>query len=205
MNKYIKDVLIFLAGTGVGGGIAYAFAKKKYSELCDQEIKTMRDTFNDMQQEIIAKNESEKKRVLNEQLEKITSYHTETNVDEITEDQVGSEIIDENMDSDIQDEEPIAVRQSSFSKDDPEIISEDEYGNYEDEMGEPFEPMTLFYHQDDGELYEEDRETVVDDPIALIGEENFGKLPELFEQEDVVYARNFMKHCDYEILLELPD
>lgn len=198
MNKYIKDTLIFVLGAGAGGAATYFFAKNKYEKMCEAEISNMRETYINMQKDLVELNEEEKKRLVNETALQMSGYLTESTTDTV-------EIND--LDDEVTEDEPVAVelpRQNSFDKNVPEFITEEEYSTYEDSIG-PFEPRTLFYNDVDGEIYDEDRTTLIDDPANLLGESNVDKLPELFVDNSSIYVRNYTKRNDYEILLDLGD
>lgn len=203
MNKFIKDTLIFVLGAGIGGGATYFFVKDKYEKVCEAEINKMRETYTSMQKELVEKNESEKKIVLANAATEASGYFTETPVKEIS-----KETVIEHLET--SEEEPIAtiIKQNSYSKNDPEFISEDDYNIGYEEGDSVYDSETLYFNDDDGEIYIDDPENpskkiLFENPEMYLGSLNMNKMPELFEENNALYIRNYQHNCDYEILLDI--
>lgn len=203
MNKGINNLIWTVVGACIGASATYVIVKKKYEDILETEIQSVKDSYNKMAKDLADKNESEKKRIILETTNQITGYLQESSADgteEVleTEENEEPEEFDEEVivkTKKVTKEKPHAKSMNSF-KGAPEIISEDDYGS-EDE----FNLVTLYYLAENGDILDEDHD-LIEDPASLIGEENMAALPDKFESDDCVYVRNFQRQCDYEVLLE---
>ena len=85
----VRDLLIFIAGVGVGIGASYNLIKKKHDEILEEEIASVKETYS-------KKNEEEKKcenpdketpepeETVKEKYEKITKEYSESNEENYT-------------------------------------------------------------------------------------------------------------------------
>lgn len=196
MNKVVNNVIWTTIGVCAGASAAYVFTKKKYESILESEMQKMRDSYNRTKNELIEKNEAEKKRILDDMQEKlIQKYSTESEVSEeidLTDEE--PETLDEDPD------EGIYLRQVSLSKNDPELIDAEQNGDQED-----YGLVDIYYNSTDGEYYydEEHLEPLADGEVeTLFGETVTNQLSKIFEQDNIAYIRNYQRRCDYTIILQ---
>lgn len=97
--------------------------------------------------------------------------------------------------SDDVEEEEAPVGPSEGLREDPYVISADEFAN----ENRYWDKVTIYVYSDGAVIDENERS--VDDIENLIGKENFEKLAELADDGGTVLIRNEMRSTDYEILI----
>jgi phage terminase Nu1 subunit (DNA packaging protein) len=183
--------MMFIFGAAVGSVVTWQYTKKKYEQITQEEIDSVKETFSKLK--VKSKdNESEENnnaRTIVERAKDKPSiveyaaklrkqgYTNYSNTDSLSEDSnVSKEEVDENM-----------------INDKPYVISPDEFGEFDD-----YEKISLTYYADqvladeDDELVEDIEETVGFESLNAFGE----------YEDDSVFVRNDRLKCDYEILLD---
>jgi len=191
MNNKITSFMMFIFGAAVGSVVTWQYTKKKYEQITQEEIDSVKETFSKLK--VKSKdNESEENnnaRTIVERAKDKPSiveyaaklrkqgYTNYSNTDSLSEDSnVSKEEVDENM-----------------INDKPYVISPDEFGEFDD-----YEKISLTYYADqvladeDDELVEDIEETVGFESLNAFGE----------YEDDSVFVRNDRLKCDYEILLD---
>ena len=183
----MKNLLCFVAGSAIGSVVTWKLIEKKYKDLADEEIESVKETFKNRKQRIT-------KDEVKETVEKVINKWKEPKetVDDIvtaegysTEDEKETEEDDEskytvNVDLGV---EVIA----------PYVITPEQFGEYSE-----YGTKTLTYYTDnvltdeiDNPITSEEMETMIG-PDAL---DHFGEY-----EDDSVYIRDEMNEMDYEIL-----
>ena len=85
----VRDLLIFIAGVGVGIGASYNLIKKKHDEILEEEIASVKETYsknNKESNEVTEEEEPEPEEIasVKEKYEKITKEYSELNEENCT-------------------------------------------------------------------------------------------------------------------------
>ena len=85
----IRDLVIFIAGVGVGIGASYNIIKKKHDEILEEEIASVKETYsknNKESDEVTEEEEPEPEEIasVKEKYEKITKEYSELNEENCT-------------------------------------------------------------------------------------------------------------------------
>ena len=85
----VRDLLIFIAGVGVGIGASYNLIKKKHDEILEEEITSVKETYskyNKESDEVTEEKELEPEEIasVKEKYEKITKEYSELNEENCT-------------------------------------------------------------------------------------------------------------------------
>ena len=85
----VRDLLIFIAGVGVGIGASYNIIKKKHDEILEEEIASVKETYykkNEETENVTEEEEPEPEEIasVNEKYEKITKEYSELNEENCT-------------------------------------------------------------------------------------------------------------------------
>lgn len=197
----MKNVFIFLAGAAVGSVITWKVVEKRYRDLADEEIESVKETFrnrlvNDTEEEketIIKKEENSevvKNRERIEEIIKNNNYLVGVDAaEEDTESQQVEEIVEVSDENEEDYTVPVDVGEDSSV---PYVISEEEYGEYGNEE------KTLIYYSD--YILADEEDDVITDPESVIG----NALKEFDKPTTVpierVYVRDEANEIDYIIL-----
>lgn len=174
MNNTIKGLLIFAAGAAVGSVATWQLVKKKYEQIAQEEIDSVKEVFSRKQKSCIPDEEKPEK-----------AHSTVTVPYEFT-------------DEAIQKQKDIVDECSYMPKEDiksakPTVISPDDFGEIDE-----YDKVSLTYYID-GVLADENDEPVedVDNVIGFTSLNHFGEY-----EDDSVFVRNDKLRCDFEILLD---
>lgn len=206
MNSTLKDVLIFVLGAAAGSLATWKLIEKKYKDIAQEEIDSVKDTFSKMKK--------------NEYPDKLEDYpdfeefdDSDDSYDSDDEEPKSEQKIDRNNKPDIVEYAKIlsetgytnyAERQDKKEKkgvepvedERPYVISPDEFGEKDG-----YENVTLTYYAD-GVLtdYFDNVISNVDEVVGFDSLDHFGEY-----EDDVVFVRNEKMETDYEILRDLRD
>ena len=206
MNSTLKGVLIFVLGAAAGSLATWKLIEKKYKDIAQEEIDSVKDTFSKMKK--------------NEYPDKLEDYpdfeefdDSDDSYDSDDEEPKSEQKIDRNNKPDIVEYAKIlsesgytnyADRQDKKEKkgvepvedERPYVISPDEFGEKDG-----YENVTLTYYAD-GVLtdYFDNVISNVDEVVGLDSLDHFGEY-----EDDVVFVRNEKMETDYEILRDLRD
>jgi hypothetical protein len=186
MNNKIASFMMFIFGSAVGSVVTWQYIKKKYEQIAQEEIDSVKETFSKLQEVKSKNNNSEDNNNVGTIVERakdkpsVVEYAAKLRKQRYTNysdtDSLSEEEVDENM-----------------INDKPYVISPDEFGEFYD-----YETISLTYYADqvladeDDELVEDIEETVGFESLNAFGE----------YEDDSVFVRNDRLKCDYEILLD---
>lgn len=205
MNSTLKGVLIFVLGAAAGSLATWKLIEKKYKDIAQEEIDSVKDTFSKMK-----KNEYPDKL---EDYPDFEEFDDSYDSDDVEEEPKPEQKIDRNNKPDIVEYAKIlsetgytnyAERQDKKEKkgvepvedERPYVISPDEFGEKDG-----YENVTLTYYAD-GVLtdYFDNVISNVDEVVGFDSLDHFGEY-----EDDVVFVRNEKMETDYEILRDLRD
>ena len=173
----LKNIIVFVAGAGIGGAVTY-FAMKKYTEArITEEIVEFKESYKDsvLKQAFKAADPSEQ---ASEKNEEDTSEYDEIirklNYNEYSK-----------KDSQNEDAEPDEIDRNL-----PYIISDEEYLEMEE-----YDKVTLFFFDEDY-IFINDDDEIIGNAEDLLGKEN------LVGISDALYIRNEKFGIDYEVILQ---
>ena len=202
MNSTLKGVLIFVLGAAAGSLATWKLIEKKYKDIAQEEIDSVKDTFSKM-----------KKNEYPDKIEDYPDFKEFDDSDDVEEEPKPEQKIDRNNKPDIVEYAKIlsetgytnyAERQDKKEKkgvepvedERPYVISPDEFGEKDG-----YENVTLTYYAD-GVLtdYFDNVISNVDEVVGFDSLDHFGEY-----EDDVVFVRNEKMETDYEILRDLRD
>lgn len=180
MNKTI-NFMMFVLGVAVGSVVTWRYVEKKYEQIAQDEIDSVKEVFSKREAEftentearIKADNAKEKPSVI--EYAARLSEHGYTNY------------------SDLIDEKPEEVKEEPMSVDKPYVIAPEEFGDLDD-----YETISLTYYAD--QILADDNDVIVDDVEDVVGFDSLNSFGEY--EDDSVFVRNDRLKCDYEILLD---
>lgn len=193
MNK-LGTVIAFLAGTAIGGMVAWRIVNERYAKISEEDILSVKEAFRNREQK------------LKDEIEELKSKLEVTECLE-EEEKVPSTILSTNEHQDKGDinEYVRMVNRTKYAhtsvpqKEDhsieaPYVISPKEFGEMDG-----YTQISLTYFEDDDILSDENG-VIIDDPEEIVGDalNHFGDY-----EEDSVFVRSDPKRCDYEILKDL--
>ena len=181
MNKTI-NFMIFVLGVTVGSVVTWRYVKKKYEQIAQDEIDSVKEVFSkrevdfteDTEVRIKADNAKEKPNIV-----EYAAWLRErgyTNYSDMA-----------------ADEKPEEVKEEPMSVDKPYVITPEEFGNLDD-----YEMISLTYYAD--QILADDNDVIVDDVEDIVGFDSLNSFGEY--EDDSVFVRNDRLKCDYEILLD---
>ena len=192
MNNKITSFMIFIFGAAVGSVVTWQYTKKKYEQIAQEEIDSVKETFSKLKEVKSKDNESDENnnaRTIVERakdkpsiLEYAAKLHKQgytnySNTDSLSEDSnVSEEEVDENM-----------------INDKPYVISPDEFGEFDD-----YDVISLTYYAD--QVLADENDELVEDIEETVGFESLNTFGQY--EDDSVFVRNDRLKCDYEILLD---
>lgn len=202
MNSTLKGVLIFVLGAAAGSLATWKLIEKKYKDIAQEEIDSVKDTFSKM-----------KKNEYPDKLEDYPDFEEFDDSDDVEEEPKSEQKIDRNNKPDIVEYAKIlseasytnyADRQDKKEKkgvepveyERPYVISPDEFGEKDG-----YENVTLTYYAD-GVLtdYFDNVISNIDEVVGFDSLDHFGEY-----EDDAVFVRNEKMETDYEILRDLRD
>jgi len=173
---------IFVVGAGIGSATTWFFVKKKYEQIAQEEIDSVKEVFSRREPGKVKPDtefdEEPDQADVTEYVAKIQEQGY-TNYSGISKE-------NKNTAKEEKKEEP-------ENMDSPYVISPDEFGDYED-----YERISLTYYAD--QILADDDDELVDDIDDVVG---FDSLTHFGDYEDdSVFVRNDRLKCDYEILMD---
>jgi hypothetical protein len=177
MKNSIVGLAIFAAGVAVGSVATVFVVKKKYEQIAQEEIQSIKDRYfntKDVESEAIepSKNEPET-----------------PEFDEVDKEEYYDKLTDEGYTS----YENIYTSKEPDMDEEPYVIPPDEYGEKDD-----YECVSLTYYADS--VLTDDFDNVIEDVEGSVGFESLSHFGEY--EDDSVFVRNDRLKCDYEILLD---
>lgn len=184
----MKNVLIFLSGAAIGSVVTWKIIEKKYKDLADEEIESVKETF---------KTRNERPTVIGVDISDEDDQQTDTtllyangSIEKVNDEVINySKIASEYIPS-TEDLENATVEVEVGKEEKAiEVIPPEEFGD----MGYPTKSWT--YYSDF--ILADENDEIVTDPESIIGDalDHFGEY-----EDDSVYVRNDNTECEYEIL-----
>lgn len=183
----MKNLLCFVAGAAIGSIVTWKLIEKKYKDLADEEIESVKETFKNRKPRITKDNVKEK-------VEKVINKYKEPK--EIVEDIVTSErySIENEEEIDEDDESNYTVNvDNDVEVVTPYVITPEQFGEYNE-----YGTKTLTYYADNVLTDEIDNPITSDEMVIMIGPDALDHFGEY--EDDSVYIRDEMNEMDYEIL-----
>jgi len=180
MNKTI-NFMTFVLGVAVGSVVTWRYVEKKYEQIAQDEIDSVKEVFSKREAEFTEDTEVQIKADNAREKPSIIEYAAHLHERGYT-----------NY-SDMVDEKPEEVKEESMSIDKPYVITPEEFGDLDD-----YEIISLTYYAD--QILADDNDVIVDDIEDVVGFDSLNSFGEY--EDDSVFVRNDRLKCDYEILLD---
>lgn len=186
MSKSTYGVVGFIIGAAVGTLVSWKLLEKKYADIADEEIASVKEAY--------------RRKTLEKKDENDTNDTTEeTIVVEMNEDNEGSDILESYTSAEPREDYSSysANKQetNTTTNDGPYVISPEEYSGFDE-----YEVIELTYYRN-GVLLDDEGEPI-ENPELIVGdfESHFGEY-----EDDCVIVRNDAHRCDYQILFRDED
>ena len=176
MMSKVTGLIIFVLGAATGSIVTWQFAKKKYEQIAEEEINSVKEMFLKREQdardvEITVEPQPSVEASLNKFEEKpdISTY------------------------AEILKNEAYVPEGTEMVENKPYVISPDEFGENED-----YDTISLTYYAD--QVLVDDGGDKIEDVDDVVGMESLTHFGEY--EDDSVFVRNDRLRCDYEILMD---
>ena len=190
MNSKLLSFLSFIVGASAGSLITWKFVEKKYKQIAQEEIDSVKETYAKMRKDDLeakqADIEAAKAKLHPAEPEKVET--SEVRPEEV---QKYEDVIAKHNYTSYSNN--INEKGGDVMTDRPYVISPDEFGDYPD-----YETISLTYYND--KVLTDEYNEIVDDIDDLIGEDSLNHFGEY--EDDSVFVRNDALKVDYEILLD---
>lgn len=180
MNKTI-NFMMFVLGVAVGSAVTWRYVEKKYEQIAQDEIDSVKEVFSRRETEFTENTEARIKADNAKEKPSVIEYAARLREQGYT-----------NY-SDMADEKPEEVKEEYMSIDKPYVIAPEEFGDLDD-----YETISLTYYAD--QILADDNDEIVDDVEDVVGFDSLNSFGEY--EDDSVFVRNDRLKCDYEILLD---
>lgn len=182
----MKNLLFFVAGAAIGSFATWKLIEKKYKDLADEEIESVKETFKNRKQRITKDEVKETvEKVINKWKEpKETVEDIVTDEGYYTEEEETEEDDESNYTVDIDPGVEVIA---------PYVITPEQFGEYNE-----YGTKTLTYYADDVLTDEIDNPITSEEMETMIGPDALDHFGEY--EDDSVYIRDEMNEMDYEIL-----
>jgi len=180
MNKTI-NFMMFVLGVAVGSVVTWRYVEKKYEQIAQDEIDSVKEVFSKKEAEFTENTEARIKADNAKEKPSVIEYAARLREQGYT-----------NY-SDMVDEKPEEVKKEPMSVDKPYVIAPEEFGDLDD-----YETISLTYYAD--QILADDNDVIVDDVEDVVGFDSLNSFGEY--EDDSVFVRNDRLKCDYEILLD---
>ena len=176
MSNGTSLVTAFVIGAAMGACLSWHILKKKYEQIAQEEIDSVKSTYGKREISISDEKEESKSSASAEKPD-IAEY--------------AALLHKEGYSRNYTDFATKHEEKKEDEVDKPYVISPEEFGEFDE-----YEKISLIYYAD-GILADEDNE-LVDDADDIVGEDFFNHFGEY--EEDTVFVRNDRLKCDYEIM-----
>ena len=184
-----SGIVIFLAGGIIGSVSAWFVLKKKYEQIAQEEIDSVKAIYTVKKAETECNEPAHEPITVNEPITEhaklkpdIIEFATKLR-------ETGYVKYEEHF-----DKIPEEKEQNNFAKA-PYVISPDQFSE-----GDEYDKITLTYYDGDG-ILADDNDEIINEVDEVVGDnfvDHFGEY-----EEDSVYVRNDILRCDYEICKDL--
>lgn len=183
MSNKSVFLLAFIMGAAAGSVGTWYCVRKKYEELAQEEIDSVKEVFSKREQELkgeaVSKNIAESIKAEDKEKPSIKEYAAILQKQGYT---------DYSHMEEEEKEEAVTMQ-----SDKPYVIPPEQFGDNED-----YEQISLTYYAD--QILADENDEIVEDVEETVGFESLNHFGEF--EDDSVFVRNDMRKCDYEILLD---
>lgn len=184
MNKTV-NFMMFVLGVAVGSVGTWYYVKKKYEQIAQDEIDSVKETFSKRDAYFTETEEDIDART------KADSAKGKPNVVEYA-----ARLREQGYTnySDMPDEKPEKeAKKEPMNTNEPYVIAPEEFGDIDE-----YDNISLTYYAD--QMLADDNDELVEDIEDVVGFESLNSFGEY--EDDSVFVRNDRLKCDYEILLD---
>lgn len=192
IGENIKNVLLFTAGLVMGSVVTWKMTKDKYEQWANDEIRTMREYYNQKEEEYYEEEDLDEEPI---EAEVRTERSTKPDLTEYTSRLNESGYTDY---SEISKKDEKEEDDESDMEEKPYIISPEEFGDFDD-----YETIELTYYKNGYVTDDQDILMSNDEVEEAIGWNNITHMGEY--EEDALHVRNEKRKTDYEILQVFDD
>ena len=190
MNSKLLSFLAFVMGASVGSLVTWKFVEKKYKQIAQEEIDSVKETYAKMRKDDLeakqADLEEAKAKLHSDASEKVETPEVKPEEVKEYEDVIARHNYTSYSNN-------INEKGGDVMTDRPYIIPPEDFGDYPD-----YETISLTYYND--KVLTDEYNEIVDDIDDLIGEDSLNHFGEY--EDDSVFVRNDALKVDYEILLD---
>lgn len=190
MNSKLLSFLAFVMGASVGSLATWKFVEKKYKQIAQEEIDSVKETYAKMRKDDLeakqADLEEAKAKLHPDASEKVETPEVKPEEVKEYEDVIARHNYTSYSNN-------INEKGGDVMTDRPYIIPPEDFGDYPD-----YETISLTYYND--KVLTDEYNEIVDDIDDLIGEDSLNHFGEY--EDDSVFVRNDALKVDYEILLD---
>ena len=190
MNSKLLSFLAFVMGASVGSLATWKFVEKKYKQIAQEEIDSVKETYAKMRKDDLeakqADLEEAKAKLHSDASEKVETPEVKPEEVKEYEDVIARHNYTSYSNN-------INGKGGDVMTDRPYIIPPEDFGDYPD-----YETISLTYYND--KVLTDEYNEIVDDIDDLIGEDSLNHFGEY--EDDSVFVRNDALKVDYEILLD---
>lgn len=177
MENSIKNIVIFIAGVGIGVAASWQFLKTKYARIAQEEIDSVK--------EVYSAKESKIRNILSDfDKDKETTIAKEAVAD------YSNKIVNLGY---ISNEQKPEAKEENKLREKPYVIPPEDFDDLD------YDAVTLTYYAD--KILADEYDNPIEDIESLVGEESLTHFGEY--EDDSVYVRNDKYKTDYEILLDI--
>lgn len=175
MSNGAKTFVIFSIGAICGAATSWRYAKKKYEEIAQEEIDSVKEVFSNRPNVENSQKfeDSREKAALAKNKPDIVDYAALAKRQGYT------------------DYSNTTVKEKPSKMDRPYVISPEEFGEFDE-----YESVSLVYYDD--QVLADENDELVEDVEDTIGFDSLARFGEY--EDDSVFVRNDRLRCDYEIL-----
>ena len=192
IGENIKNVLLFTAGLVMGSVVTWKMAKDKYEQWANDEIRMMREYYNQKEEEYYEEEDLDEEPI---EAEVRTERNTKPDLTEYTSKLNESGYTDY---SEISKKDEKEEDNESDMEEKPYVISPEEFGDFDD-----YETIELTYYKNGYVTDDQDILMSNDEVEEAIGWNNITRMGEY--EEDALHVRNEKRKTDYEILQVFDD
>ena len=181
MKNKLEIFAVFTAGVAVGAASAWKFVKKKYEQIAQEEIDSVKESFSKKIPDAVKKEDVMK---------------PVAKVDKTTEKPSIAEYaaILKKEGYDYSKSNASKAKEPAFKK--PYVITPEEFGEFDE-----YEKISLTYYAD--QVLADENDEIMEDADIVVGLDSLSHFGEY--EDDSVFVRNDRLKCDYEILLDQRD
>lgn len=190
MNSKLLYFLSFIVGASAGSLITWKFVEKKYKQIAQEEIDSVKETYAKMRKDDLEAKQADLE-AAKAKLHPAESEKVETPKVQPEEVKEYEDVITRHNYTSYSNN--INEKGGDVMTDRPYIIPPEDFGDYPD-----YETISLTYYND--KVLTDEYNEIVDDIDDLIGEDSLNHFGEY--EDDSVFVRNDALKVDYEILLD---